>query len=51
MVIVTDHTKFGREATALLAPLNAIQTIVTDRQIPPDFLKAARKAGIRVVTA
>jgi DeoR family transcriptional regulator of aga operon len=49
VVIVTDHTKFGREATVLLAPLTAIHTIVTDGQIPPDFLKAARKASIRVV--
>jgi DeoR/GlpR family transcriptional regulator of sugar metabolism len=51
VLIVADHTKFGQEATVLLAPLSAIQTIVTDDGIPSDFLKAARKAGIRVVTA
>lgn len=51
VVIVADHTKFGQEATVLLAPLSSIHTIVTDEEIPADFLKAARKTGIRVVTA
>jgi len=49
VVIVADHSKFGREATVLLAPLSAIHTLVTDEKAPGEFLKAARKAGIRVI--
>ena len=51
VIIVADHSKFGREATVLLAPLSAIHTIVTDAETPADFLKTARKAGIRVILA
>ena len=51
VIIVADHSKFGREATVLLAPLSAIHTIVTDAETPADFLKTARKAGIRVIQA
>lgn len=51
VIIVADHSKFGREATVLLAPLSAIHTIVTDEKTPADFLKTARKAGIRVIQA
>jgi DeoR/GlpR family transcriptional regulator of sugar metabolism len=47
--VVADHTKFGRAATVLLAPLESIHTLVTDPATPPDFLDALRDRGIRVV--
>ncbi|GAB4490888.1 MAG: DeoR/GlpR family DNA-binding transcription regulator [Anaerolineales bacterium] len=51
VILVADHTKFGRVAPAYLAPLESIHTLVTDSAAPPDFLDALRERGLRVVTA
>jgi len=32
IIVLADHTKFGRAATVLLAPLEQVHTIVTDGQ-------------------
>jgi DeoR family transcriptional regulator, aga operon transcriptional repressor len=51
IIVLADHSKFGRAATVLLAPLESIHTIVTDRQTPRDFLEAVQARGLRVVIA
>ena len=51
VIIVADHTKLGRAATVLLAPLDHVQSIVTDQAAQPDFLKALRERGLQVVVA
>ncbi|HTX89656.1 MAG TPA: DeoR/GlpR family DNA-binding transcription regulator [Anaerolineales bacterium] len=51
IIVVADHTKFGRAATVLLAPLERIQTIVTDKETPRDFLDAVLERGIQVVVS
>lgn len=50
-IILVDHTKFGRAAMVLLAPLQSIHTIVTDEQTPDEFVREVRKSGIRIVFA
>jgi DeoR/GlpR family transcriptional regulator of sugar metabolism len=50
-MIVADHTKINRVATALLAPLNSMHTFVTDSEADPKFVQALKKQGIRVVVA
>jgi DeoR/GlpR family transcriptional regulator of sugar metabolism len=49
VVVVADHSKFGRVATALLAPIVSVQTIVTDQETPQDFLDAVQERGLRVI--
>lgn len=51
IIVVADHTKFGRAAAVLLAPLDSIHTIVTNGQTPQDFVDAVREKGIRLITA
>jgi DeoR/GlpR family transcriptional regulator of sugar metabolism len=51
IIVVADHTKFGRAATVLLAPLESIHTLVTDSGTPQDFLDSFQERGLRVVTA
>lgn len=51
VIIVADHTKFGRVAMAFLAPLSRIHTIVTDRGVAPEFVQALEAQGIRVILA
>ena len=51
IIVLADHTKFGRAATVRLAPLESIHTIVTDQQTPRDFLEAVQARGLHVVIA
>jgi DeoR family transcriptional regulator of aga operon len=49
IILLADHTKFGRAATVRLAPLESIHMVVTDKQTSHDFLDAVQQHGIRVV--
>lgn len=49
IIVLADHTKFGRAATARLAPLESIHTIVTDQGTSQDFLEAFQERGVSVV--
>lgn len=51
IIIVADHTKIKRVATALLAPLNSMHTFVTDLEADTKFVQALKKQGISVVVA
>jgi DeoR/GlpR family transcriptional regulator of sugar metabolism len=49
IVVLADHTKLGRAATVLLAPIESIQTIVTDVQSSHDFIEAVQQRGLHVI--
>src|SRR4030095_12112283 len=49
VIIVADHNKVNRVATALLAPLDVMHTFVTDSQADKKFIQALKKKGINVV--
>ncbi len=51
LILVADHTKFGRTAPAFVASLSAVDTVVTDAGVEPVVVEALRSAGIRVVVA
>ena len=51
VVIVADHTKINRVATALLAPLDVMNTFVTDSRADKKFIQAVKKMGINVIAA
>jgi DeoR/GlpR family transcriptional regulator of sugar metabolism len=51
IIVVADHTKFGRAATVLLAPVESIHTIVTDEQTSDEFITAVQERGIKVIKA
>jgi len=51
VVLTTDHTKFGRVATAFLAPLENIHTIVTDTGTPDEYLSELETRGITIIRA
>lgn len=51
VIIVADHSKVNRVSTALLAPLKAIHTFVTDSNADKKFLQALKKQNIQVVVA
>jgi DeoR/GlpR family transcriptional regulator of sugar metabolism len=51
LIVVADHTKFGKVASAFIAPVARIRTLVTDACVEPETLTQLQKLGIRVVIA
>ena len=51
VVIVADYSKVNRVSTALLAPLEAMNTFVTDAKADKKFLQALKKQGIHIIVA
>ena len=49
VIVVADQTKFGRVCFASLAPLDVIDTLVTDAEIPSPLAEALQDAGINVI--
>ncbi len=50
-VVLADHTKFGRADFAQVAPLSAIDTVITDSGVPGDVAEEIESTGPRVVRA
>jgi DeoR/GlpR family transcriptional regulator of sugar metabolism len=48
-IIVADHTKCGVISTAFVAPLTAIDKLITDEKTDPEFIEALRTQGIEVI--
>ncbi len=51
VVVIADHTKIGRVMMALIAPCQAVHTLVTDEAASADELDALRERGIEVIIA
>jgi DeoR family fructose operon transcriptional repressor len=48
-VVLADHTKFGRESFAKVAPLSDIDTVITDVELDVELAEDIENAGPRVV--
>jgi DeoR/GlpR family transcriptional regulator of sugar metabolism len=51
VILVADHTKFGKVSTAYVAPVEQITTLVTDAETDPALLSRLREMGIQVIVA
>jgi DeoR/GlpR family transcriptional regulator of sugar metabolism len=49
IIVLADHVKFGRVATAMLAPIENVNTIITDKLTNKDFIRDLEKLGLRVM--
>ena len=49
VILLADHSKFGRQALVRVAPMTAVQRIVTTPGVDPDELAAIRDLGIEVI--
>lgn len=50
-IIVADHSKCGVVSTAFVAPLTAMNVLVTDDKTEPVFIESLRAQGIEVIVA
>ena len=51
VILVADHTKFGKVSTALVAPVTSVSKIVTDIGTPPQIVTDLRARGVEVIVA
>jgi len=51
VIIVADHTKFGRGGMISVAPLAAAQIVVSDAELSPEYVAMLRDHGIEVLLA
>jgi DeoR family fructose operon transcriptional repressor len=51
VVIVADHSKFGRVTLATFAPIETAQLVITDAAAPRALLGGIRRRGVQVVVA
>lgn len=49
VIIVADHTKFGRSAMLPVAPLDVVDVIVSDKALAPEFQELVRDKGIELL--
>src|SRR5512139_1355336 len=49
VIVVADHTKCGASATAFVAPITSVHTLITDGGTPPDFIAAVQAQGVKVM--
>ena len=49
LILVADHTKYNQVASAYVAPVERIATLVTDAETDPEILVRLREMNIRVI--
>lgn len=50
-VILADHTKFGRVCAVYLAPVSAVEVVISDSHLAPAMAVAMREKGIEIIVA
>ena len=48
-VLVVDSSKFGKDASVIIGPLNCVETIITDAGISAEYAEGIRQAGIELI--
>jgi DeoR/GlpR family transcriptional regulator of sugar metabolism len=51
VIVVMDHTKFGRTETISVARLDQVDVLVTDAEPPPPYPRLCRDSGVELVIA
>jgi DeoR/GlpR family transcriptional regulator of sugar metabolism len=51
VIVVADHTKFGRGAMIPLAPLEQADIVVSDRELDPKYQQLLEGHGVQVLLA
>jgi DeoR/GlpR family transcriptional regulator of sugar metabolism len=51
VIVVTDHTKFGRAAMIPLAPLDMADVVVSDAALEPHYRQMLEASAVQVLLA
>jgi len=50
-IILADHSKFGRVSAVYLAPISAVDVIISDNRLDPATVSALQEQGLEVILA
>lgn len=48
-ILVTDSSKFGKDASVIIGPLTCVETIITDSGISAEYADGIRQTGIELI--
>ncbi|NLD49476.1 MAG: DeoR/GlpR transcriptional regulator [Clostridiaceae bacterium] len=51
IILLADHTKIGKVASAFVAPIEKINTLITDELADKNFVKELQNRGVNVIIA
>jgi DeoR family fructose operon transcriptional repressor len=51
VIVVADHSKFGKDVLTKVCPIDDVSLIITDRGLPHEEMEELRRAGVRFVLA
>jgi DeoR/GlpR family transcriptional regulator of sugar metabolism len=51
VILLADHTAFGAEVGVQVAPLHAVQRLITDDALPATLRLEILQAGIQIISA
>ena len=51
VIVVTDSSKFQKRSFSIVAPINTVDILVTDANIPKDEMRDLSNAGVSVIVA
>ena len=51
VILLADHTRFGKESTRQVAPADVVDTLITDDALPPSARLELTQRGIEVIIA
>jgi DeoR family transcriptional regulator of aga operon len=49
VILVVDHSKFGKTALGKVGELEDVQILITDKQVPSEIIEAVIQKGIEVI--
>ncbi len=48
VIVVADSSKFGQRRTGIICPINAVQAIITNKNISNEDLQALKNKGVEI---
>ena len=51
VIVVADHSKFGKIGLIPVVPIEGVHKVVTDRGVPTEFVAGLEKRGVQVIVA
>jgi len=49
VIVVTDSSKFGKRGCYIVQPIHKIDTLITDKGIPANYIQALKLAGVEII--
>jgi len=51
VVVLADHSKLGYRSPAVVAPISAVNTLITDEEVEPEIIAQLESVGVQVLYA